>query len=139
VRFWEALSASLVPPESAMQQRSEFIDWLEEQLAPLGRVRVRRMFGSQGLYLDGLFIGIVHEDTLYLKSAKEARPELAKAGAEPFRYSTKDGHERELGLMAPPAAVLEDQDSLLAWVRQAMDAALQARAAKPNAKARKHA
>jgi len=123
-------------PVDQGQDESPFIAWLAEQLAPLGRLQARRMFGAQGLWLDGLFIGLVWQGTLYLKSAPEARAGLAQAGGEPFRYRLRDGREQELGFTAPPATVVEEPDALLAWVRQAMQAALNQAAGKPKRRTR---
>jgi DNA transformation protein len=48
------------------------LDWqtssfLREQLGPLGRVTMRRMFGKTGVFCDGLMFGMVTEDTLYFR------------------------------------------------------------------------
>ena len=40
-----------------------------ELLAPLGAVRVRRMFGGWGLYVGDVFVALVLDDQLYLKHA----------------------------------------------------------------------
>ncbi len=44
-----------------------FAEFLREQLAPLGRVTMRRMFGKTGVFCDGLMFGMVTEDTLYFR------------------------------------------------------------------------
>jgi TfoX N-terminal domain len=36
-----------------------FTEFLREQLAPLGRVTMRRMFGKAGAFCDGLMFGMV--------------------------------------------------------------------------------
>jgi hypothetical protein len=46
-----------------------------EQLSGLGLVAPRSMFGGLGLYHDGLFFGLVDDDTLYLKVDKTTRPD----------------------------------------------------------------
>ena len=45
----------------------DFLHWCAELLAPLGRVRTRRMFGGHGLYVDDVFIALVMRGRLYLK------------------------------------------------------------------------
>ena len=44
-----------------------FAEFLREQLAPLGRVTTRRMFGKTGVFCNGLMLGMVNDDTLYLR------------------------------------------------------------------------
>ena len=41
--------------------------FLEEMLAPLGGVAIRRMFGGLGLFRDRLMFGLVVRDVLYFK------------------------------------------------------------------------
>ena len=50
-----------------MARQSEFVTYLLEQLAPLGEVRARAMFGGYGIYLGERMFALVAEDTLYLK------------------------------------------------------------------------
>jgi DNA transformation protein and related proteins len=50
----------------------EFVDYVLEQLSPLGGVRAKRMFGGHGVYLEGLFFALVADDTLYLKALEDS-------------------------------------------------------------------
>jgi DNA transformation protein len=74
-----------------MAGRSELLDHLTDQLAPLGDTRGRPMFGGYGVYLDGLIIGLIAFDAFYLKVDDQNRPDLEAAGAPPFSYDTKHG------------------------------------------------
>jgi len=60
-----------------MAARSELLDHLTDQLAPLGEARGRPMFGGYGVYLDGLIIGLIAFDTSLAVSRR--------AGAKPAR------------------------------------------------------
>jgi len=44
-----------------------FADFLCDQLAPLGRITIRRMFGKSGVFCNGLMLGMVTDDTLYFR------------------------------------------------------------------------
>jgi DNA transformation protein len=44
-----------------------FAEFLREQLAPLGRVTMRRMFGKTGVFCNGLMFGMVTNDMLYFR------------------------------------------------------------------------
>lgn len=46
---------------------SDYTQFVLDQLAGLGRLRVRRMFGGAGIYCDEIFFAIVNQDTLYLE------------------------------------------------------------------------
>ncbi|MFV0408206.1 MAG: TfoX/Sxy family protein [Paracoccus sp. (in: a-proteobacteria)] len=55
------------------------------KLAPAGEVLARPMFGEYGLYLDGVFIGVICGGLLYLKPTEAARA-LLRAPAEAAPY-----------------------------------------------------
>jgi DNA transformation protein len=44
-----------------------FSEFLIEQLAPLGRITMRRMFGKTGVFCDGVMLGMVSDNTLYFR------------------------------------------------------------------------
>lgn len=112
------------------------VDHCLELFAPLGAVRSRRMFGGHGFYIDDLFVAIVAFDRLYLKTDALTRPAFEAAGSEPFAYDTKTGAVA-LGYWTVPADAMESPALMQPWARQAIAAALRARAAKPSAAPRK--
>jgi DNA transformation protein len=98
-----------------------FRDFVLDQLAELGDVRARSMFGGTGLYCNDLFFGLIARDRLYLKVDDGNRPEYVRAGMKPFkpypdRPSTMQYYE-------VPVGVLESAFDLLAWSRKAVDVA----------------
>jgi DNA transformation protein and related proteins len=99
-----------------------------ELLAPLGPVRVRRMFGGHGLYLDELFIAIVTGETLYLKTDATTADAFRAAGGRPFQYEGA-GRAVTVAYWTVPEAALDSPDGLRPWARLALEAALRARAA----------
>lgn len=107
-----------------------------ELLAPLGAVRTRRMFGGHGLYCDDLFFALIADDGLYLKVDAQTEPAFAAAGCRPFMYMAK-GHAMRMGYWSVPAEAMESPALMQPWARQALAAALRARAAKPSAVPRK--
>lgn len=112
-----------------MAARDEYIQHVLELLGPLGRVTARRMFGGHGLYCDGVFFGIVHDDTLYLKGDEANRADFERAGCEPFGYARK-GRRMTLGFFRAPEDAMDDPNAMLPWARGSLSAALRARAAK---------
>ena len=115
---------------------SDLVEHCLELLAPLGAVRAQRMFGGQGLYCDDLFFALIAADRLYLKVDASTRPAFEQAGCEPFVYDAKTGSVA-LGYWSVPADAMESPALMQPWARQALAAALRARAAKPSAAPRK--
>lgn len=115
----------------------EFVDWCSELLAPLGRVRTRRMFGAHGLYVDEVFIAIVSGERLYLKVDDETRARFEAAGCQRFEYTTTQGVVGSLNYFTAPDEALDSPDQLQPWARLAMDSALRAKLLKAPAPARK--
>ena len=103
-----------------MAARSELLDHLVDQLAPLGEARGRPMFGGYGVYLDGLIIGLIAFDTIYLKVDDQNRPDFEAAGSSPFGYDTKSGTNTIAAYWEIPADVLEDSDQLRAWALKSL-------------------
>jgi DNA transformation protein and related proteins len=105
------------------------VDHCCELLAPLGPVRVRRMFGGFGFYVDGLFLAIIAWERLYLKVDADSRERFVAAGCEPFVYDAK-GQGVTLGYYSAPAEAMDSPALMAPWARLALQAALSARAAK---------
>ena len=113
-----------------LSARPPFVDHCAELLSPLGAVRVKRMFGGWGLYVDEIFLALIAYERLYLKADAETRAAFEAEGCEPFIYSA-DGKSVSLGYWTAPAEALDSPALMLPWARLALQAALRARAAKP--------
>ena len=50
-----------------MTASPDFAEFLCDQLAPLGRITMRRMFGKTGVFCGGVMLGMVTDNTLYLR------------------------------------------------------------------------
>jgi DNA transformation protein and related proteins len=96
---------------------------LVDELAPLGHVVVRRMFGGGGVFIDGLMIGLIADDQLYLKVDDALRPRFEAAGLVPFTYSKKTGNPVVMNFWQAPDSVLDDPDELRDWGAAALAAA----------------
>ena len=107
-----------------------FTELCVEMLSPLGPVRVRRMFGGQGLYVDDLFMAIIDDGQLFLKSDAVTRERFTALGCVPFTFPNKDGEQVVTSYYRPPEEALESPPLMLPWARLAMEAALRAANAK---------
>lgn len=119
--------------------RDEFVAHCLELLSPLGAARSRRMFGGHGLYVDDLFIAIIAFERLYLKVDMLTRAGFEAAGCQPFAYEAKGQPVTMNGYFTAPDEAIESPALMQPWARQALAAALRARATKPASASRKPA
>jgi DNA transformation protein and related proteins len=103
--------------------------WLEEVFAPLGQVRTRRMFGGNGVTIDGLNMGFFGDGEIYLKTDAQTKAQFVAAALVPFVY-TLQSKPVEMSYYAAPPDFYDDADVALAWGRLAYDAARRAAAKK---------
>jgi TfoX/Sxy family transcriptional regulator of competence genes len=65
-----------------------FVEHVRERLATQGPCHVQRLFGGWGLAIDGMNIGIIVRDTLYLKTNAATGPAFVQAGGGvPLEYA----------------------------------------------------
>lgn len=110
-----------------MAAKDAFASYCAELLSALGPVRVRRMFGGHGLYIDDLFVAIVTGETLYLKADADTQALFEAQGCRPFVYSAK-GKEVSLKYWTAPTDAMDSPALMRPWAALAMQAALRARA-----------
>lgn len=96
---------------------------LVDELAPLGAVVVRRMFGAGGVFIDGLMMALIENDQLYFKVDDGLRPRFEAAGLAPFTYTKKTGKPVVMNFWQAPDIVLDDPDKLRDWAAAALAAA----------------
>ncbi|MFA6005542.1 MAG: TfoX/Sxy family protein [Patescibacteria group bacterium] len=56
-----------------MSTQQSTIDFILEQLESLKTVSARKMFGEYALYYDGKVVGLVCDDTLYIKITEQGK------------------------------------------------------------------
>ena len=115
-----------------MPVTDSFVEFVLEQLDPVGPLTSKRMFGGVGLYAGDLFFALVAGDVLYLKGDDATRAAREAAGARPFQpYPDRPRGKGTMQYYSVPAAILEDADALIAWATQAVAIARAQRAAPP--------
>jgi DNA transformation protein len=100
-----------------------FAEFLREQLAPLGRVTMRRMFGKTGVFCDGLMFGMVTDDTLYFRVDDHNRAAFKEAESFPPLSYEKKGRGIDLSFWRAPGRLFDELDELVTWARAALAAA----------------
>jgi DNA transformation protein len=106
-----------------MVASDSFAEFLREQLAPLGHITLRRMFGKTGVFCDGLMLGIVTEDTLYFRVDDYNRADFEEARSFPPINYQKKGATIDLAFWRAPERLFDEPDELVTWARTALEAA----------------
>lgn len=105
-----------------MSRRSEFVEFVIEQMAPIGRPRVRAMFGGYGVYRDDRIFAIIVDDRLYFKADPITRAEFEAKGLRPFTYVAR-GKSVTMQYFEAPPEVFEEPEAMRSWVQKAYGAA----------------
>src|SRR4051794_21654352 len=106
-----------------MVASASFAAFLREQLAPLGHLATRRMFGKTGLFCDGLMFAMVADDALYFRVDDDNRAAFKEAEAFPRLSYEKQGRTIDLSFWRAPERLLDEPDELVDWARTALAAA----------------
>jgi DNA transformation protein len=114
-----------------------YIDFLKDQLAGLGPVTVRRMFGGAGVYCGGVMFALIADDTLYLKADEASRTDFEDEGLEPFTYQAGDGRSTTMSYWRTPERLYDEPEEMLAWAGKALAAARRASRPKRRRKAQR--
>jgi DNA transformation protein and related proteins len=112
-----------------MRVKSELANYVEEQLAFLGRISTKSIFGGIGIFVDERLLGIVMDDKLYLHTDASNLRAYQDRGMPQFKpYPnafdlTTDHHE-------VPQDIVNDVGQLKAWGERALNAAIESARAK---------
>jgi DNA transformation protein len=106
-----------------MVASDSFAEFLREQLAPLGRVTMRRMFGKTGVFCNGLMFGMVTDNTLYFRVDDDNRAAFKEAASSPPLSYEKKGSTIDLAFWRAPERLFDEPDELVTWARAALAAA----------------
>lgn len=106
-----------------MVASSEYVEFLREQLAPLGHITTRRMFGKTGVFCDGVMLSMVTENVLYLRVDDENREAFEEARTSPPLNYVKGGRLIDLAFWRVPDRLFDETDEFIDWARLALAAA----------------
>ena len=106
-----------------MVASDEFAEFLRDQLAPLGRISMRRMFGKTGVFCDGFMLAMVRDNTLYFRVDDDNRTAFAEAASFPPLNYEKKGSTIDLSFWRAPDRLFDEPDELVRWAQIALAAA----------------
>jgi DNA transformation protein and related proteins len=101
-------------------------DWVQEALAPLGPVTMRKMMGAAVLYLDGVVFAVLDESELWFKSDSRTDAIWDAQGCERFSFTSKDGAVETMNYRRAPADVHDDAEAMQRWAALAREAGTRA-------------
>jgi DNA transformation protein len=110
-------------------------DYVADQLAGLGELVIKRMFGGVGLWADGVMFGVVDEDAVFLRVDDETRPEFVARKMPALRPVKSDPKKVSQNYYQLPGDVLDDSEEMVVWAKRAMRAARSPTAAAAKKKA----
>jgi DNA transformation protein and related proteins len=106
-----------------MVASDSFAEFLREQLAPLGGITMRHMFGKTGVFCDGFMLGMVRDNTLYFRVDEDNRAAFKEAESFPPLNYDKKGGTIDLSFWRAPERLFDEPNELVTWARAALAAA----------------
>ena len=100
-----------------------FAEFLRDQLAPLGRITMRRMFGKTTVFCDAVMFGMVTENILYFRVDDQNQMTFQEAKSFPPLNYQKKGCTIDLSFWRVPERLFDEPDEFVNWARAALAAA----------------
>tara|TARA_B100001778_G_scaffold83127_1_gene67449 strand:+ start:596 stop:901 length:306 start_codon:yes stop_codon:yes gene_type:complete len=99
-------------------KEDSFLVYVLDQLRGIVGIDTKKMFGSVGLYVNGVFFGIVSSGVLYIKTNSVTRNYFIERGMKPFTPNEKQvlKHYYEV-----PEECIEDREELQGLVRESIE------------------
>lgn len=116
----------MAKPKTARQ--NPYLDFVVEQLAPMGNIVSRSMMGGYVLYCDGMVFGLIARNALYLKTDDDNRAQFEARGLKAFRPF--EDREAVMQYFEAPAEIFEDSAAMREWVGGAVKAGIRSQATK---------
>lgn len=102
---------------------ADLIAHLQDLASDFGALSARRMFGGHGVYHDGVMVGLISGDVLYLKVDDQTRERFRAEGSGPFMY-TRRGETVPTSYWSVPEAAMDSPQDMKPWLVLAFEAAL---------------
>lgn len=122
----------MAKPKPARQ--NPYLDFILEQLGPMGEITARAMMGGFVLYCDGVLFALISRNILYLKADDGNRAAFQAKGLKAFKpFEDRDA---SMPYYEAPAEIFEDPDARREWVGGAIKAGIRAASKKSKKKKR---
>lgn len=98
----------------------DYIDYVMEQLEPLGSISSGRFFGGTGLRAGSVQFAMIMGNALFFVVDDSSRPRYEQRGMGCFWYRTKKKKVNVRKYYEVPGDLLDDPDVLLEWARESI-------------------
>ena len=102
-----------------MSTSTDFMDFILDQLTNWRIVRVKRMFGILGLYVDDLMFGIIAKEVVFLKVDKSNIAKYLEVEAHPLKLFKKNNEVPSF--YEVPVEILEDAEQFALWAEESLN------------------
>lgn len=110
---------------------------IRDLLAELEPIRIKRMFGGLGIYVDDLMFAIEADGELFIKADQESCALFEQAGSSMFTYQKSDGKIYKMNYWQLPDSAVDDPGEASRWGRYGIEAARRSAKAKRGKLSRK--
>ncbi|NJB87127.1 DNA transformation protein [Lewinella marina] len=100
-----------------MAVSEDYITYLRDQLADLGEITGKKMFGGYGFFHEGKMFAMVGHGAFRLKVDDTNRQDFVDRGMEPFHSG---GKKKGMPYWEVPVEVIEDRAELTRWARKSV-------------------
>ena len=105
-------------------------DQLDEILGPLGKITTKRVFGLDGIKLDGVLLGFVIDERIYFRTDEESIDAYKRGGGKPYSFIKRGGEFIVTSYWSLPERLYDESDELAKWAWHAYAAAQQSPSAR---------
>ncbi len=98
----------------------EYIAYIEQLLKPFGEFELKKMFGSIGIFKEGICFGGIMENTFRLKVDDSNKEDYESRGMGPWQVP---GKKMKMSYYEVPIEVMEDSKILVQWATKSFELA----------------
>ncbi|MEO1701924.1 MAG: TfoX/Sxy family protein [Pseudomonadota bacterium] len=99
-------------------------EFLHDLFSSVGPITIKRMFGGQGIYADGMIIAAVQSGRIMVKGDDQCAPAYESAEMIRWAYENpKSGNATLMPYWQVPDSALDDPEEMSRWAHMALGAA----------------
>ena len=101
----------------------EYIDYIMDQLKPVGEVSPKKMFGGVGIFMQGKMFGMLNSKGTFLLKVDDSNvQDYISRGMSPFTHDKNK--TSKMPYYEVPSDVIEDPEALKIWSEKSIEIAL---------------
>lgn len=108
-----------------MTVNERFLEHATDLLSGIDGLRVRKMFGGAGLFVEDTMFGLVYGSDLFLRTDDMIEVDFIDRGMN--RFNPYPDRPMKMPYFAVPSEIIEDRDELRRWSIRSLESARKAR------------